>query len=113
MTVGALDNLQQMEKFSTRAAVTLEGYYGTQQSVQGMLNLMGPTRDDYYGNQQTLQGLGPISSIPTSHDGYYGAHQGISGLAQLDFLRTGFTYSIRDDPNVRATQLHDDPSRHA
>ncbi|XP_047179147.1 protein FAR-RED ELONGATED HYPOCOTYL 3 [Vigna umbellata] len=113
MTVGALDNLQQMEKFSTRAAVTLEGYYGTQQSVQGMLNLMGPTRDDYYGNQQTLQGLGPISSIPTSHDGYYGAHQGISGLAQLDFLRTGFTYSIRDDPNVRATQLHEDPSRHA
>nr|XP_027190196.1 protein FAR-RED ELONGATED HYPOCOTYL 3 isoform X5 [Cicer arietinum] len=117
MTVGALDNLQQMEKFSTRAAVTLEGYYGTQQSVQGMLNLMGPTRDDYYGNQQTLQGLGPISSIPTSHDSYYGAHQSMPGLAQLDFLRTGFTYGIRvsmqDDPNVRAAQLHEDPSRHA
>ncbi|KAK7322502.1 hypothetical protein VNO77_25883 [Canavalia gladiata] len=113
MTVGALDNLQQMDKFSTRAAVTLEGYYGTQQSVQGMLNLMGPTRDDYYGNQQTLQGLGPISSIPTSHDGYYGAHQGMPGLAQLDFLRTSFTYGIRDDPNVRAAQLHEDPSRHA
>ncbi|GAU16402.1 hypothetical protein TSUD_117510 [Trifolium subterraneum] len=113
MTVGALDNLQQMDKFSTRTAV-LEGYYGAQQSVQGMLNLMGPTRDDYYGNQQTLQGLGPINSIPTSHDGYYGAHQSMPGLAQLDFLRTGFTYGIRqDDPNVRAAQLHEDPSRHA
>ncbi|CAJ2638651.1 protein FAR-RED ELONGATED HYPOCOTYL 3 isoform X3 [Trifolium pratense] len=113
MTVGALDNLQQMDKFSARTAV-LEGYYGTQQSVQGMLNLMGPTRDDYYGNQQTLQGLGPINSIPTSHDGYYGAHQSMPGLAQLDFLRTGFTYGIRqDDPNVRAAQLHEDPSRHA
>lgn len=113
MTVGALDNMQQMDKFSTRTAVTLEGYYGAQQSVQGMLNLMGPTRDDYYGNQQTLQGLGPMSSIPTSHDGYYGAHQSMPGLAQLDFLRTGFTYSIRDDPNVRGPQLHEDPSRHA
>ncbi|CAL5201219.1 unnamed protein product [Lathyrus oleraceus] len=113
MTVGALDNLQQMDKFNTRAAVTLEGYYGTQQSVQGMLNLMGPTREDYYGNQQTLQGLGPINSIPTSHDGYYGAHQGMPGLAQLDFLRTSFTYNMRDDPNVRAAQLHEDPSRHS
>lgn len=113
MTVGALDNMQQMDKFSTRTAVTLEGYYGAQQSVQGMLNLMGPTRDDYYGNQQTLQGLGPMNSIPTSHDGYYGAHQSMPGLAQLDFLRTGFAYSIRDEPNVRAPQLHEDPSRHA
>lgn len=113
MNVGALDNMQQMDKFSTRTAVTLEGYYGAQQSVQGMLNLMGPTRDDYYGNQQTLQGLGPMSSIPTGHDGYYGAHQSMPGLAQLDFLRTGFAYSIRDEPNVRAPQLHEDPSRHA
>ncbi|KAF7836289.1 protein FAR-RED ELONGATED HYPOCOTYL 3 [Senna tora] len=114
MTVGAQDNLQQMDKFSTRT-VTLDGYYGTQQSVQGMLNLMGPTRDNYYGNQQTIQGLGQLSSIPSSHDGYYGAHQGMPGLAQLDFFRAsaGFTYGIRDDPNVRAAQLHEDPSRHA
>ncbi|KAK4256498.1 hypothetical protein QN277_009350 [Acacia crassicarpa] len=114
MTVGAQDNLQQMEKFNTRA-VTLDGYYGAQQSVQGMLNLMGPTRDNYYGNQQTIQGLGQLSSIPPSHDGYYGAHQSLPGLAQLDFFRasTGFAYGIRDDPNARAAQLHEDPSRHA
>ncbi|XP_028803320.1 protein FAR-RED ELONGATED HYPOCOTYL 3 [Neltuma alba] len=114
MTVGAQDNMQQMDKFNARA-VTLDGYYGSQQSVQGMLNLMGPTRDNYYGNQQTIQGLGQLSSIPTSHDGYYGAHQSMPGLAQLDFFRasTNFTYGIRDDPNVRPTQLHEDPSRHA
>ncbi|XP_054815505.1 protein FAR-RED ELONGATED HYPOCOTYL 3-like isoform X1 [Prosopis cineraria] len=115
MTVGAQDNLQHMDKFSSTRAVTLDGYYGSQQSVQGMLNLMGPTRDNYYGNQQTIQGLGQLSTIPTSHDGYYGSHQSMPGLAQLDFFRasTNFAYSIRDDPNVRPTQLHEDPSRHA
>ncbi|KAK4285243.1 hypothetical protein QN277_001970 [Acacia crassicarpa] len=114
MTVGAQDNMQQMDKFNART-VTLDGYYGSQQSVQGMLNLMGPTRDNYYGNQQTIQGLGQLSSIPTSHDGYYGAPQTMPGLAQLDFFRasTNFTYGIRDDQNVRPTQLHEDPSRHA
>ncbi|KAF7824808.1 protein FAR-RED ELONGATED HYPOCOTYL 3 [Senna tora] len=102
------------DKFNTRT-VTLDGYYGAQQSVQGMLNLMGPTRDNYYGNQQTIQSLGQLNSIPPSHDGYYSAHQSMPGLAQLDFFRasTGFTYGIRDDPNVRPTQLHEDPSRHA
>ncbi|XP_028779682.1 protein FAR-RED ELONGATED HYPOCOTYL 3-like, partial [Neltuma alba] len=81
MTVGGQDNMQQMDKFNARA-VTLDGYYGSQQSVQGMLNLMGPTRDSYYGNQQTIQGLGQLSSIPTSHDGYYGAHQSMPGLVR-------------------------------
>ncbi|OIW06145.1 hypothetical protein TanjilG_01772 [Lupinus angustifolius] len=113
MNAGAVDNLQQMDKFNARAAaVTLDGYYGAQQNVQGMLNLMGPTRDNYFGNQHTIQGLGSMSSIPTSQDGYYGAHQSMPGLAQLDFLRTGFAYGMRDDPNVRAAQLHEDQSRH-
>ncbi|KAF1885510.1 hypothetical protein Lal_00029399 [Lupinus albus] len=112
MNAGAVDNLQQMDKFNARAAVTLDGYYGAQQNVQGMLNLMGPTRDNYFGNQHTIQGLGSMSSIPPSQDGYYGAHQSMPGLAQLDFLRTGFAYGMRDDPNVRAAQLHEDQSRH-
>jgi len=69
-----------------------------------------------------------MSSIPTSHDGYYGAHQSMPGLvwftntkddflslvmfdeylhnqnlqAQLDFLRTGFTYSIRVSMVIRS-----------
>uniref|UniRef100_A0A0A0KV81 Protein FAR1-RELATED SEQUENCE n=1 Tax=Cucumis sativus TaxID=3659 RepID=A0A0A0KV81_CUCSA len=116
MTVGAQDSLQQMDKLSSRA-VTLDGYFGAQPSVQGMvqLNLMAPTRDNYYGNQQAIQGLGQLNSIAPSHDGYYAAQQSIHGLGQMDFFRTaaGFTYGIRDDPNVRTTQLHDDASRHA
>ncbi|TXG57744.1 hypothetical protein EZV62_015573 [Acer yangbiense] len=115
MTVGPQDSLQQMDKISSRA-VNLDGYYGTPQSVQGMvqLNLMAPTRDNYYGNQQTIQGLGQLNSIAPSHDGYYSTQQGMHGLGQMDFFRTpaGFTYNIRDDPNVRTAQLHDDASRH-
>ncbi|KAG7031095.1 Protein FAR-RED ELONGATED HYPOCOTYL 3, partial [Cucurbita argyrosperma subsp. argyrosperma] len=122
MTVGAQDSLQQMDKLSSRA-VTLDGYFGTQPSVQGMfhalvssqvqLNLMAPTRDNYYGNQQAIGGLGQLDSIAPSHDGYYADQQSIHALGQMDFFRTptGFTYGIRDDPNVRTTQLHDDASR--
>ncbi|PQQ08146.1 protein FAR-RED ELONGATED HYPOCOTYL 3 [Prunus yedoensis var. nudiflora] len=116
MTVGAQDSLQQMDKLNPRA-VNLDGYYGAQQSVQGMvqLNLMAPTRDNYYGNQQTIQGLGQLNSIAPSHDGYYSAQQSMHGLGQMDFFRTagGFTYGMRDDPNVRTAPLHDDASRHA
>ncbi|XP_062107020.1 protein FAR-RED ELONGATED HYPOCOTYL 3 isoform X2 [Humulus lupulus] len=116
MTVGTQDSLQQMDKLNSRA-VTLDSYYGAQQNVQGMvqLNLMAPTRDNYYGNQQTIQGLGQLNSIAPSHDGYYSAQQSMHGLGQMDFFRgtaPGFTYGIRDDPNVRAASLHDDASRH-
>nr|ABK96089.1 unknown [Populus trichocarpa] len=115
-TDGPQDSLQQMDKLSSRA-VALEGYYGTQQGVPVMvqLNLMAPTRDNYYSNQQTIQGLGQLNSIAPSHDGYYGTQQSMNGLGQMDFFRTptGFAYSIRDDPNVRTAQLHDDGSRHA
>ncbi|KAJ8759707.1 hypothetical protein K2173_009808 [Erythroxylum novogranatense] len=116
-TVSPQESLpSQMDKLNSRA-VTLDGYYGTQTSVPGMvqLNLMGPTRDSYYGNQQTIQGLGQLNTIAPSHDGYYTAPQGIHGLGQMDFFRApaGFTYGIRqDDPSVRAAQLHDDGSRH-
>lgn len=116
LAVAASDSLQQMDKLNSRA-VTLDSYYGAQQSVQGMvqLNLMAPTRDNYYGNQQTMQGLGQLNSIAPSHDGYYGAQQSIHGLGQMDFFRTptSFAYAIRDEPNVRSAQLHDDAPRHA
>ncbi|CBI34108.3 unnamed protein product, partial [Vitis vinifera] len=116
LAVAASDSLQQMDKLNSRA-VTLDSYYGAQQSVQGMvqLNLMAPNRDNYYGNQQTIQGLGQLNSIAPSHDGYYGAQQSIHGLGQMDFFRTptSFAYAIRDEPNVRSAQLHDDAPRHA
>ncbi|GMN27345.1 hypothetical protein TIFTF001_001608 [Ficus carica] len=115
IAVGSQDSLQQMEKLNPRA-VTLDGYYSAQPSVPGMiqLNLMAPTRDNYYGSQQTIQGLGQLNSIAPSHDGYYSAQQSIHGLGQMDFFRApaGFTYGIRDDPNVRTASLHDDASRH-
>ncbi|XP_024990995.1 protein FAR-RED ELONGATED HYPOCOTYL 3-like [Cynara cardunculus var. scolymus] len=115
MTVGAQDSLQQLDKLSSRS-VTLDGYFGPQQSMQGMvqLNLMAPSRENYYGNQQAIQGLGQLNSIAPNHESYYGAQPTLHGLGQMDFFRTpGFTYGIREEPNVRTTQLHDDGSRHA
>ncbi|XP_023641623.1 protein FAR-RED ELONGATED HYPOCOTYL 3 isoform X2 [Capsella rubella] len=113
MPVAPPESLQQMDKLSPRT-VGIESYYGTQQSVQGMvqLNLMAPTRDNFYGNhQQTIQGL--LNSIAPTYDSYYGAQQGIHGQG-VDFFRPpNFPYDIRDDPNVRTTQLHEDASRHS
>ncbi|KAK6157052.1 hypothetical protein DH2020_011300 [Rehmannia glutinosa] len=114
ITVGTPDSMQQMEKLGSRP-VNLDGFFGPQQSVQGMvqLNLMAP-RDNYYGNQQTIQGLGQLNSIAPTHDGYYGTQPAIHGLGQMDFFRTpSFGYGIREDPNVRSAQLHDDAPRHA
>ncbi|KVI05251.1 FAR1 DNA binding domain-containing protein [Cynara cardunculus var. scolymus] len=87
------------DKLSSRS-VTLDGYFGPQQSMQGMvqLNLMAPSRENYYGNQQAIQGLGQLNSIAPNHESYYGAQPTLHGL---------------EEPNVRTTQLHDDGSRHA
>ncbi|KAK8627834.1 hypothetical protein V6N13_135432 [Hibiscus sabdariffa] len=111
MTVATTDGLQQMDKLSSRS-VALDGYFSAQPGVQGMvqLNLMAP-RDNYYGNQQAIQGLGQLNTIATSHDGYYGTQQTMPGMGPMDFFRSPSFY-IRDDPNVRVTQLHDDASRH-
>ncbi|GLT55883.1 hypothetical protein SLA2020_289680 [Shorea laevis] len=111
MTVGAQDSLQEVDKLSPRP-VTLDSYFGTQQSVQGMvqLNLMAP-RESYYANQQAMQGLGQLNTMPTNPDGYYGTQQTMPAMGQMDFFRTHGFY-IRDDPSVRATQLHEDASRH-
>ncbi|KAJ0232249.1 Protein FAR-RED ELONGATED HYPOCOTYL 3 [Hirschfeldia incana] len=109
----APESLQQMDKLIPRT-VGIDSYYGTQQSVQNMvqLDLMGgPNRDNFYGNQQTIQGL--LNSIAPSYDSYYTAQQGIHGQG-VDFFRPpNFPYDIRDDPNVRTTQLHEDASRHS
>ncbi|XP_073296359.1 protein FAR-RED ELONGATED HYPOCOTYL 3-like isoform X2 [Primulina huaijiensis] len=145
ITVGSPESLRQMEKLSSRP-VNLDGFFGQQQGVQGMvqLNLMAPSRDNYYGNQQTIQGLGQLNSIAPAHDGYYGTHPTMHGLVldhrihiflifywwiacvydkitmdvffqgQMDFFRTpNFNYGLREEPNVRSAQLHDDAQRHA
>ncbi|KAL8152070.1 hypothetical protein V2J09_021878 [Rumex salicifolius] len=98
MAVGPQENLQQIDKLTSRAVPSLDGFYGAQQSVPGMvqLNLMAPTRDNYYGNQPTIPGLG-LNSMASTHDGFYGTQQGMHGL---------------DESNVRSAQLHDDGQRH-
>ncbi|KMT09116.1 hypothetical protein BVRB_6g132230 isoform B [Beta vulgaris subsp. vulgaris] len=116
MTIGPQDGLQQMDKLGSRPVTTLDGFYGTQQGVQGMvqLNLMAPTRENYYGSQPAIQGLGQLNSIAPSHEGYYG-QQSMHGLGQMDFFRapTGFSYGIREEANVRSAQMHDDGARHS
>uniref|UniRef100_A0A803KWX6 Protein FAR1-RELATED SEQUENCE n=1 Tax=Chenopodium quinoa TaxID=63459 RepID=A0A803KWX6_CHEQI len=98
MAIGSQDGLQQMDKLGSRPVTTLDGFYGTQPGVQGMvqLNLMAPTRENYYGNPAAIQGLGQLNSIAPSHEGYYG-QQSMHGLGQMDFFRTptGFPYGIR------------------
>lgn len=115
MTVEPQDSLQQMDNLSSDG-ITLNGYYGTQQNVQGLLqlNLMEPPHDGYYVNQQSMQGLGQLNSIAPNHDGFFGAQQGMHGLGHLDFRpQSNFSYSLQDMPNLRSTQLHTDAKRHA
>lgn len=105
------DSAQQMENVSSDG-ITLNGYYGNQQNVQGLiqLNLMEPPHDGcYYVNQQSMPGLGQLSSIAPNHDGYFGAQQSIQGLGNLDFRPPSFGYALQDEPNLRSTHT----ARHA
>ncbi|KAK7824174.1 protein far-red impaired response 1 [Quercus suber] len=107
------DSLQQMDNLSSDG-MTLTGYYGAQQNVQGLLNLMEPPHDGYYVNQHSIQGLGQLNSIAPSHDGFFGTQQSMHGLGQLDFRPpANFSYSLQDEPHLRTTQLHGSASRHA
>lgn len=117
MLVEAPDSLQQMENLSSEG-INLGGYYGTQQNVQGLvqLNLMEPPHDGYYVNQQSMQGLGQLNSIAPSHDGFFGTQQSLHGLGQYDFRPpTGFSYSmqLQDDTHLRSSHMHGSASRHA
>ncbi|PIN12140.1 hypothetical protein CDL12_15255 [Handroanthus impetiginosus] len=111
VVIDAQDSLQQMENLSSEG-ITLNGFYGSQQHVHGMLNLMEPPHDAYYVGQQTMQGLGQLNSIASSHDSFYGAQQSMPGLGHLDFRQPAFTYGMQDEHNVRPTQLHG-TARHA
>ncbi|KAJ6363695.1 hypothetical protein OIU78_003799 [Salix suchowensis] len=117
MLVEAPENLQQMENLSSEG-INLSGYYGTQQNVQGLvqLNLMEPPHDGYYVNQQSMQGLGQLNSVAPSHDGFFGNQQSMHGLGQFDFRPpTGFSYSmqLQDDTHLRSSHMHGGASRNA
>ncbi|KAL5070310.1 hypothetical protein RYX36_021197 [Vicia faba] len=102
--VDTQDSLHQMDNL-TSDAMTLNGYYGTQQNVQGLqvqLNLMEPPHDGYYVNQHSMQGLGPLNSMAPSHDGFFGTQQSIHGMGggQLEYRpTTTFGYSLQDEPD--------------
>ncbi|XAR48337.1 hypothetical protein NMG60_11031120 [Bertholletia excelsa] len=109
------ESLQQLDNLSSEG-ITLNGYYGTQQNVQGLiqLNLMEPPHDGYYVNQQGMQGLGQLNSIASGHDGFFGTQQSMHGLGNLDFRsQNSFSYALQDEPNLRSTQMHGNASRHA
>ncbi|GAA0175189.1 hypothetical protein LIER_28417 [Lithospermum erythrorhizon] len=114
MTVTASEVLQPMDKMPLRP-INVDGYFGSQQGVQGMvqLNLMGPTRENFYSGQQSIQGLGQLNTVAPSRDSYY-VPQSTMLQGQMDFFRSpGFGYGMREESNVRSSQLHDDAPRHA
>ncbi|XP_024019197.1 protein FAR-RED IMPAIRED RESPONSE 1 isoform X2 [Morus notabilis] len=115
MLVEAQDSLQQMDNLSSDS-IPLNGFYGAQQNVQGLLqlNLMEPPHDSYYVNPQSIQGLGQLNSMAPGHDGYFGTQQSIHGLAQLDFRQQpSFSYGLQDESRLRSAHLHGSGSRHA
>ncbi|PHT52695.1 Protein FAR-RED IMPAIRED RESPONSE 1 [Capsicum baccatum] len=112
--VEAEDSLQQMDNL-TVGGMTLNGYYGTHQNMQGLiqLNLMEPPHDGYYVNQQNMQGLGHLNTVTPDHDGFFGSQQSVPGLGHLDFRQPSFTYGLQDEPSLRGAQLHGNNARHA
>ncbi|VFQ76104.1 unnamed protein product [Cuscuta campestris] len=93
--------------------MTLSGYYGAQQNVQGLiqLNLMERPNDAYYVSPQNIQGLGQLTSTAPGHDGFFGSQQCMPMLGHLDY-RPSFGYSLQDEPNTTSTQLHCDNILH-
>ncbi|KAF7124975.1 hypothetical protein RHSIM_Rhsim12G0014700 [Rhododendron simsii] len=109
------DSLQHMENLSSDG-LSLNGYYGAQQNMQGLLqlNLMEPPHDAYYVSPESMPGLGQLNSMASSHGGFFGTQQGMHGLGHLDFRpQTSFSYHLQDDPNLRSSHLHGNSSRHA
>ncbi|CAH8312966.1 unnamed protein product [Eruca vesicaria subsp. sativa] len=112
--------LQPMENISSEG-MSMSGYYGTQQNVQGLLNLMEPPHEGYYVNQRTIQGLdchglvlvfqGQLNSIAPVQDSFFTNQQAMPGLGQIDFRPPpNFTYSLQDE-HLRSAQLPGSSSR--
>jgi hypothetical protein len=89
-------SLQPMETISSEA-MDMNGYYGPQQNVQGLLNLMEPPHEGYYVDQRTIQGLGQLNSIAPAQDSFFTNQQAMSGMVgQIDFRPPpNFTYTLQ------------------
>lgn len=115
MNVAPQENMQQTENLSS-AGMHLSSYYGSQQNVQGLvqLNLMEPPQDAYYVNQPNMHSLRQLNSIASGHESYFGTQQSMHDLGHLDFRTpSSFSYSLPDETNMRSTELDGNASRHA
>jgi len=120
MSYESQESMQDMEQLNSRAA--FDGYFGTQQIVQGMgqLNPIVPSRDEYYSNQHNMQGLGQLNSIAPIHDAHYLTQQRLHGMGQLHFRpQTSPTcFDVQDSlqdmdqSNMGPSQLHGMASKH-
>ncbi|KAH0873403.1 hypothetical protein HID58_070765 [Brassica napus] len=103
-------SLQPMENISSEG-MSMSGYYGPQQNVQGLLNLMEPPHEGYYVNQRTIQGLGQLNSIAPVQDSFFTNQQAMPGLGQMDFRPPpNFAYNLQDE-HLRSAQLPGSSSR--
>ncbi|KAH0852630.1 hypothetical protein HID58_093795 [Brassica napus] len=103
-------SLQPMENISSEG-MSISGYYGPQQNVQGLLNLMEPPHEGYYVNQRTIQGLGQLNSIAPVQDSFFTNQQAMPGLGQMDFRPPpNFAYNLQDE-HLRSAQLPGNSSR--
>ncbi|GAY49067.1 hypothetical protein CUMW_116450 [Citrus unshiu] len=118
---GTVERMQGMEQLNSRAP-TVDGYFGTPQIFQGMLNSMAPSRDDYYSNQQNMQGLGQLNSIAPVNDAHYITQQRMHGMGQLHFrpqttptcfdIQDGLQDMDQSNVVVGPSQLHGTTSKH-
>ncbi|KVH97749.1 FAR1 DNA binding domain-containing protein [Cynara cardunculus var. scolymus] len=103
------DNLQQMESMSSDG-ITLHGYYGTQQNVQGLglvyMNSIWYTFILFKGNMCENTFKGQLNSLAPTHDGFFEAQQSIHGLGHLDFRPPSFGYGMQDEASLRTNQMH-------
>lgn len=104
-------SLQPMETISSEA-MDMNGYYGPQQNVQGLLNLMEPPHEGYYVDQRTIQGLGQLNSIAPAQDSFFTNQQAMSGMVgQIDFRPPpNFTYTLQEE-HLSSAQLPGSSSR--
>ncbi|CAB4276797.1 unnamed protein product [Prunus armeniaca] len=120
ITIGVQESWQQVEQLVSRAP-TLDGYFGSQQIVQGtgQPSTIASSRDHYYSNQH-MQGLGQLNSIAPIHDAHYITQQRLHGVGQLHFRPQSIPSCFdipdglqdTDQSTVGPTQLHGLASRH-
>ncbi|XP_043811191.1 protein FAR-RED IMPAIRED RESPONSE 1 isoform X2 [Manihot esculenta] len=81
-SIGMHESWQQLEQLNSKAP-NLDGYFGPQQIVQGMLNSIASTRDGYYSKEHSMQRLGQLNTIAPIHEAHFVNQQRTQGMGQL------------------------------